>query len=66
MGLGTVAIAAAIVGAAGVASAEVPLQPVDNGSQQNADISEFGSGSAAGSGHAIGSFLGQLLFQNPN
>ncbi|MCU1642569.1 MAG: hypothetical protein JWN03_2844 [Nocardia sp.] len=64
--LGTAVIAAAIVTTAGTAGADVQLQPIDNGTQQNSEISDFGSGSAAGSGHAIGSMLGKLLFQNNN
>ncbi|MET9490410.1 hypothetical protein [Nocardia sp. NPDC006630] len=63
--LGTAAIAAALVSTAAAAGADVQLQPIDN-TQQNSEISDFGSGSAAGSGHAIGSMLGKLLFQNNN
>ncbi|MFE3191836.1 hypothetical protein ACFXHA_22700 [Nocardia sp. NPDC059240] len=61
--LGTVIIGAAVVVTAGAASADVQLQPVDS-SQQNADISGYGSGSAAGSGHALGDMIGRLLFHN--
>ncbi|GAB2561246.1 hypothetical protein [Nocardia heshunensis] len=62
--LGTAIIGAAVVTTAGVAGAEVPVQAGDNVSQQNADISGYGSGSAAGSGHALGDMIGRLLFHN--
>ncbi|MGW4241530.1 hypothetical protein [Nocardia sp. NPDC004722] len=61
--LGTAIIGAAVVTTAGVANAEVQVQPADNVSQ-NADISGYGSGSAAGSGHALGDMIGRLLFHN--
>ncbi|MFE3060825.1 hypothetical protein [Nocardia sp. NPDC059239] len=66
MTLGTAAIAAAIMTNAGTAGADVQLQPINNGTQQNSDISGYGSGSAAGSGHAIGDMIGRLLFHNDN
>ncbi|MGW3545852.1 hypothetical protein ACWDNI_35665 [Nocardia niigatensis] len=64
--LGTAVIAAAIITTAGTAGADVRLQPTNNGTQQNSDISAYGSGSAAGSGHAIGDMIGRLLFHNDN
>ncbi|AYF78110.1 hypothetical protein D7D52_34615 [Nocardia yunnanensis] len=64
--LGTAVIAAAVVTTAGVAGADVPSQPADQISQQNSDIAGFGSGSAAGSGHALGDMIGRLLFHNDN
>lgn len=42
------------------------LQPSSNDTTQNADINGYGSGSAAGSGHALGSLIGRLLFHNDN
>ncbi|BAW09967.1 hypothetical protein [Nocardia seriolae] len=64
--LGTAVVAAAIVTTAGTASADVQLQPSSNDTTQNADINGYGSGSAAGSGHALGSLIGRLLFHNDN
>ncbi|WP_040816665.1 hypothetical protein [Nocardia concava] len=60
--LGAAVIAAGVVTAAGVASADVQLQPYNG--QENSDISGYGSGSAAGSGHALGEMIGRLLFHN--
>ncbi|MEC3916228.1 hypothetical protein [Nocardia sp. CDC160] len=64
-GLGVSIVAAAILTTAGTASAEITLEPTAV-TQQNADISGFGSGSAAGSGHALGEMIGRLLFHNDN